>query len=125
MTLNDFNAFCESLAHTTHVVQWGGADAWKIGGKVFVMGRGNAKGDLEDCSFKVSRIGFDILKEQAGLQGAPYLASRGMSWIQRYSDETMSDEELLSYVKDSYTIVSKGLTKKLQRELGLLPKSTI
>ena len=65
-------------------------------------------------------MGFDILKEQPGLKGAPHLASRGMSWIQRYSDASMPDEELLSYVRDSYTIVGRGLTKKLQRELGLL-----
>ena len=45
-----------------------------------------------------------------------------MSWIQRTSDETMSDEELLSYVRDSYVIVGRGLTKKKQRELGLLPE---
>ena len=120
MTLDDYNQFCALLPHTTSVVQWGGAHVWKIGGKVFAIARGGADGQLEGCSFKVSRMGFDILKEQAGLRGAPHLASRGMSWIQRYTDETMPDEELLSYVKDSYVIVGRGLTKKLQRELGLL-----
>lgn len=120
MTLEDYNRFCASLPHTTSVVQWGGAHVWKIGGKVFAIARGDEGGQLDGCSFKVSRMGFDILKEQPGLRGAPHLASRGMSWIQRHSDESMSDEELLSYIKDSYTIVGRGLTKKLQRELGLL-----
>ncbi len=120
MTLDDYDQFCASLPHTTSVVQWGGAHVWKIGGKVFAIARGGADGQLEGCSFKVSRMGFEFLKEQAGLRGAPHLASRGMSWIQRYSDETMSDDELLSYVKDSYVIVGRGLTKKLRREFGLL-----
>ncbi|HBH91191.1 MmcQ/YjbR family DNA-binding protein [Ponticaulis sp.] len=120
MTLDEYNAFCDSLPHTTHVVQWGGSHVWKIGGKVFAIGGADAQNTLDRCSFKISRMGFDILKEQPGLQGAPHLASRGMSWIQRTTDETMSDEELLSYIRDSYTIVSRGLTKKLQRELGLL-----
>ena len=33
MTYEEFNAFCGSLPATTHVVQWGGADVWKVGGK--------------------------------------------------------------------------------------------
>ena len=32
MTTDDYNAFCGGLPRTTHVVQWGGADVWKIGG---------------------------------------------------------------------------------------------
>ena len=38
MTLDEYNAFCGSLPSTTHVVQWGGADVWKVGGKVFAIG---------------------------------------------------------------------------------------
>lgn len=120
MTLSEYNAFCQSLAHSTHVVQWGGSHVWKIGGKVYAIGGCDDGETLARCSFKVSRMGFDILKERDGLKGAPHLASRGMSWIQRYSDAAMSDEELLGYISDSYTIVGRGLTKKLQRELGLL-----
>ena len=33
-----FNALCASLPATTHVVQWGGSDVWKVGGKVFAIG---------------------------------------------------------------------------------------
>ena len=32
-----YNAFCASLPATSHVVQWGGADVWKVGGKVFAL----------------------------------------------------------------------------------------
>lgn len=120
MTLSEFNTYCAALGPTTHIVQWGGSHVWKIGGKVYAIGGSDDGVTLERCSFKVSRMGFDILKEQPGLKGAPHLASRGMSWIQRYSDETMSDEELRGYISDSYVIVGRGLTKKLQRELGLL-----
>ena len=118
MKLKAYNAFCKSLPHTTHVVQWGGADVWKVGGKVFCIGR-EVDGDMA-CSFKVSEMSFDILKEQAGCRGAPHLASRGMKWIQRYSAETLSDEDLKAYIHGSYRLVAAGLTKKLQRELGLL-----
>lgn len=126
MKLEDYNGFCKTLAYTTHVVQWGGAHVWKIGGKVFAIagwtdGEG-AGGDPAGLSvtFKVSPLAFDILKEQAGLRPAPYLASRGMKWIQRTRDETMSDTDLKDYLAESYRLVGKGLTKKLQRELGLV-----
>jgi len=38
MTQDDYDALCACLPHTTHVVQWGDASIWKIGGKVFVIG---------------------------------------------------------------------------------------
>ena len=118
MKLKAYNAFCKSLPHTTHVVQWGDADVWKIGGKVFVMGRED-DGEMV-CSFKVSEMSFDILKDQPGCRPAPYLASRGMKWIQRFSAETLKDDDLKAYLEASYRLVAAGLTKKLQRELGFL-----
>lgn len=118
MKLKAYNAFCGSLPHTAHVVQWGDADVWKVGGKVFCIGR-EEDGEMV-CSFKVSELSFDILKDQPGCQPAPYLASRGMSWIQRYSAETLSDKDLKSYLEESYRIVASGLTKKLKRDLGFL-----
>ena len=125
MQLDAYNAFCKSLRHTTYVVQWGGAHVWKIGGKIFAVG-GWTKGEKDagdeslSVTFKVSPLGFDILKEQPGLRPAPYLASRGMKWIQRTSRETMSDADLKDYILESYRLVGAGLTKKRQRELGLL-----
>ncbi|WP_018146692.1 MmcQ/YjbR family DNA-binding protein [Henriciella marina] len=118
MTLAEYNDFCAYLPHTTHVVQWGGSHVWKIGGKVFAIAGGNSDSDFR-CSFKVSELAFDILKEQPGCQGAPHLASRGMKWIQRFSDEAVDDDALRDYLRESYRLVSRGLTKKLQRELGL------
>lgn len=118
MNLKAYNKFCGSLPHTTSVIQWGEATVWKIGGKVFVMGR-EEDGEMV-CSFKVSEMSYDILKEQPGCQPAPYLASRGMKWIQRFSPETLSDDDLKAYIEASYQLVAAGLTKKLQRELGLL-----
>ena len=118
MKLKAYNKFCGSLPHTTHVVQWGDADVWKIGGKVFCIGR-EEDGEIV-CSFKVSEMSYDILKEQPGCQPAPYLASRGMKWIQRFSAETLADADLKAYIEASYRLVAAGLTKKLQRELGFL-----
>lgn len=118
MTPEEFNAFCASLPATTHVVQWGGSDVWKVGGKVFAIGGWN-DGQILGVTFKTSDIDFEMLREQPGLRPAPYLASRGMKWIQHFAEPGLNDEELRDYLQDSHRIVSLGLTKKKQRELGL------
>jgi predicted DNA-binding protein (MmcQ/YjbR family) len=120
MTRKQFNAFCKRQPHATHVVQWGGADVWKIGGKVFAIGGWQTEGNAFAVVFKVSAMGWEILRDTPGCRPAPYLASRGMQWIQRVTDEGLDDAGLKDYIVDSYRIVGSGLTKKLQRELGLI-----
>ena len=71
-------------------------------------------------TFKCSPESYDILKEQPGLRPAPYLASRGMKWIQMMSEETLSIEDLKLYLSQSHKLASLNLSKKRQRELGLL-----
>ncbi len=117
MTYEEFNAFCGSLPATSHVVQWGGAHVWKVGAKVFAIGGWGE--DSPGVTFKTSEIAYEILKDQPGLRPAPYLASRGMKWIQNYSPDGLSDEELKDYLRLSHKIVSMGLTRKKQAELGL------
>jgi predicted DNA-binding protein (MmcQ/YjbR family) len=62
MTRKDYDAFCGGLPHATHVVQWGDASVWKIGGKVFAIG-GWSHGDEFAVSFKCSKTSFAILSE--------------------------------------------------------------
>lgn len=119
MLLEDYNSFCSSLPHATHVVQWGGAHVWKVGGKVFAIGA-VGEGEQLAVTFKCSEFSYDLLKERPGLRPAPYLASRGMKWIQRQSGESMDDAALRDYVAESYRLVSAGLPKRLKSELGLL-----
>jgi len=129
MSPDEFNSFCQTLPHTHHVVQWGDADVWKVGApekgknKVFVVGGWRRKGDDPDAycmSFHCSEIAFEFLKDTPGCRPAPYLASRGMTWIQRYNDQGISDEDLKDYLVNSHRLMAAKLTKKLQRELGFL-----
>ena len=121
MTYDEFNAFCKALPATTYVMQWGGAHVWKVGGpekgKVFAIG--GWANDAPAYTFKVSELAFEILREQPGLRPAPYLASRGMRWIQHYDVPGLSDGDLRLYLAESHRIVSLGLTKTLQRAMGL------
>lgn len=117
MTRNEFNTFCAELPQTTHVVQWGNADVWKVGGKVFAICGWN---DGKDAfTFKASDIAFEVLQDTPGIRPAPYLASRGMKWLQHYAKPGLSDTELCHHIKQSYDMVTAGLTKKKRKELGL------
>lgn len=112
-----FMAFCAALPATSHVVQWGNADVWKVGGKVFAIAGWNDGHDA--YTFKASDIAFDVLRDQPGIRPAPYLASRGMKWLQVHADPGLSDDSLRDHIKASYDMVVAGLTKKKRAELDL------
>ena len=118
MTYEEFNNFCGALPGTSYVVQWGGSHVWKVGGKVFAIGGWNNE-RVSGITFKVSEIAFEILRDEPGLRPAPYLASRGLKWIQHYANPGLSDEDLREHLLLSYQIVASGLSRKKRRELDI------
>lgn len=117
MTREEYDAFCATLPHAAQVVQWGDASVWKIGGKVLAIG-GWAQGPEFAVTFKCSKASFAILKELPGLRPAPYLASRGLSWVQRVDSRSLGDRDLKDYLRRSYAMVLANLPKKTQGALG-------
>ena len=118
MTRDEFNAFCASLPQSTHVVQWGNSDVWKVGGKVYAISGWN---DGKDAfTFKVSDMAFEILPDMQGVRPAPYMASRGLKWVQHYAEPGLSDTELRNHIGYSYDMIIAKLTKKKRAELGLI-----
>lgn len=117
MTRDEFNAYCASLPQTTHVVQWGNSDVWKVGGKLFAVG--GWEQDAPAFTFKVSDLAFEVLGDQPGIRPAPYLASRGMKWLQHYAEPGLSDDALKEHIFASYEMAIGKLTKKLRAELSL------
>ena len=120
LTYHEYNEFCATLPAATHVTQWGGSHVWKVGGKVFCIG-----GGTEDCpaySFKAGEVGFMLLPEKPGFRPAPYLASRGLKWIQAEAGQ-VDGEELCGLIRESYLRVIAGLSRRKRRELGLEPGS--
>ena len=117
MTYDEYNAFCSSLPATSYALQWGNSHVWKVGGKVFAIGGWAV--DRPSFTFKVTALSYDILKEQPGLRPAPYLASRGMIWIQHFAEPGLDDLGLKDYLRHSHKIVAQGLSRKKQAALGL------
>ena len=117
MTRDEFNAFCATFPATSHVVQWGNADVWKVADKVFAI-CGRAEG-RDACTFKVTPLVFEVLGDQPGIRPAPYLASRGMKWLQQHAAPGLSDAALKEHIALSYELVAEGLSKKKRRALGI------
>lgn len=117
MTRDKLKSFCASLPQVTHVVQWGNSDVYKVGGKLFaVLGMG---GTSNAVTFKVTHLAFEVLSDSPELRPAPYLASRGMKWIQQYEPPGLSDDSLRDHIRASYDMAVEKLTKKLRAELDL------
>jgi len=118
MTYEEFNKFCSALPAVSYVVQWGGSHVWKVGGKVFAIG-GWEKSEGPAVTYKTSDLNFYVLSDEPGFRPAPYMASRGMKWIQQYDMSGKRSDDLKYYIKESHRIVSLGLSKKKKKELGL------
>ena len=117
MTRDEFDAVCGALEGTTHVVQWGDASVWKIGGKIFAICSNWGAGDQARISFKCSDLAYDILIEQPGVIPAPYLARA--KWVQVETGDAMSDEDLRAYIRTAHAIVAAKLTKAQRMALGI------
>lgn len=96
----------------------GGAHIWKVGGKVFAVG-GWEKNNNPAFTFKTSKADFFFLQDLDGFRPAPYLAARGMTWVQLYDSTKIATNEIHTCILESHRLVSLGLTKKKQKALGL------
>ncbi|RAK58936.1 MmcQ/YjbR family DNA-binding protein [Phenylobacterium hankyongense] len=111
MTRDDVNAAALALPAVTRIVQWGGSDVYKVGGKVFaICGLGGG------LSFKVTEIGFMALTEGGPGRQAPYLA-RG-HWVAVELGE-VDAAEVSDWLATSHALVAAKLTRIQKRELGL------
>src|SRR5271167_1349978 len=93
MTREEFDGFCVCLASAIHVIQWGDASVWKVGGKVFAIGGWSESSEFA-VTFKCTETSFAMLKDLPGLRPAPYLASRGLD---RKSTRLNSSHVSISY----------------------------
>lgn len=124
MTREEFDAFCGALPAATHVVQWGGASVWKVGGKIFAVcsrwGRTEeSKRPRERIAFKCSDLAYELLCQQPGIVPAPYLGRA--KWVQVQGARAMGRADLERYLAEAHRIVAGKLTKKARADLGLEP----
>ncbi|TYC49378.1 MmcQ/YjbR family DNA-binding protein [Rhodobacterales bacterium] len=117
MTRDEFDAFCAELPATTHVVQWGNASVWKVGGKIFAICSAWASEGAQRVGFKCSDMSYSLLTQQDGIIPAPYLARA--KWVQLERPDALSDADLKAYIVAAHGIIAGKLTRKTRKELGL------
>ena len=111
MTREEIEACALGLPAATKVVQWGGSDVYKVGGKVFAI-CGLAGG----LSFKVSPIGFEVLTSGGPARQAPYLAKG--HWVLVDLD-ALDPEDAAGWIATAHSLIAAKLTRKARAELGL------
>jgi predicted DNA-binding protein (MmcQ/YjbR family) len=113
LTREEIETAAMALPAVTKVVQWGGSDVYKVGGKVFAI-CGLAGG----LSFKVTPIGFVVLTEAGGPgRQAPYCAKG--HWVNIDLD-ACDDSDVLDWLTTAHSLIAAKLTKAAKGELGLV-----
>lgn len=69
------------------------------------------------CSFKVPDELFDELSGREGFVPAPYLARA--KWVMASNDARLSKAEWEEYLRSSYDLIVRKLTKKQRSGLGI------
>lgn len=112
MTREEVEACALALPAAEKVVQWGGSDVYKVGGKVFAI-----CGLSGGLSFKVTEIGFEVLTADGGPgRQAPYLAKG--QWVSVDLDE-LEGADVGGWLETSYDLIAAKLTRKARAELGI------
>jgi predicted DNA-binding protein (MmcQ/YjbR family) len=111
MTREEIEAFAMGLPAVTKVVQWGGSDVYKVGGKVFAI-----CGLRDGLSFKVSPIGFVALTEGGPARQAPYLAKG--HWVIVDLDAA-DDADMTDWLANAHALIAAKLTRAAKQALGL------
>lgn len=115
MDIEQLRDFCLSLPATTEGVKWDHHLAFMVGGKMYAIT--TLEGEYR-TSMKVRPEGFDDLVARPGMMQAPYFAKRQWVLVQAGNDLQLAEWKTL--LREAYDLVRVKLTKKLQRELGLL-----
>ncbi|MBI1200209.1 MAG: MmcQ/YjbR family DNA-binding protein [Phenylobacterium sp.] len=111
MTRGEVEAVALALPAATKVVQWGGSDVYKVGGKVFAIC--GLRGGL---SFKVSEIGFEVLTADGPGRQAPYLAKG--HWVIVDLDD-LDPRDAAGWIETAHSLIAAKLTRAVRAELGL------
>jgi predicted DNA-binding protein (MmcQ/YjbR family) len=111
LTREEIEACAMALPAVTRVVQWGGSDVYKVGGKVFCVC--GLRGGL---SFKVSPIGFEVLTSGGPARQAPYFAKG--HWVIVDMDD-LDGEDVAGWIAAAHGLVAAKLTRAARADLGL------
>ncbi len=116
MDLEVIIKICNELNSVTSDIKWEDHLCFNVGGKMFyIASLGNTP---TSSSFKVNEAEFEYLIEKEGIIPAPYLAK--YKWVRIDDIRRIPEKEWEKYIKNSYYLVASKLSKKLQKEIGVI-----
>jgi predicted DNA-binding protein (MmcQ/YjbR family) len=120
MTYDEATRFMLSLPGAALSIKWGSDHIFVVGEKMFAgMGPKPKKGETGGISFKADDMSFEILTKKRGITPAAYLARA--KWVSMDKLDRLPDAQLKAYLTRAHAIVASGLSKKLQKSLGIAP----
>lgn len=117
MKFDAIKKYCAALQGATFDLKWGADHVYSVGGRMFAVTHQKADGRVS-VSFKVDDARFLELTDQPYFIPAPYLARA--KWVQADDTSKVPIAELKSLLSRSHQLIAARLTKKAQRELGLI-----
>jgi predicted DNA-binding protein (MmcQ/YjbR family) len=114
MNVDFLRKICLSLPAVTEDIKRGNDLIFSVGEKMFC---GASLDAPFKCSFKVKDEEFEELSNTDGFVPAPYMARA--KWVLVTNPSKLSKKEWEQYIKQSYELVKKKLTKKVREQLGI------
>ncbi len=116
MTIEGLQNICSKFPGFNTDIKWENDLCFLVADKIFLMA------SLDQvpvaASFKVTDEEFDEISARDGFKPAPYLARN--KWVYVDDINVLSIKEWEFYINQSYKLISSRLTKKKQKELGLI-----
>ena len=113
MTKDELDKAAMALPGATFDVKWGADHVYSVGGKMFCA----TDADGSNLSFKATDIAFEALTETGRATPSKYLARA--KWLSLHDLASQDAAEVADWVKTAHGLVAAGLSKKLQKELGV------
>lgn len=112
MTPAVLEACALALPAATKVVQWGGSDVYKVGGKIFaIVGLGGR------LMFKVTDLAYEVMTQSGMARPAPYLARA--KWVSFDDLDGLDPDEVADWLKTAHGLIAAKLTRAQKKALGL------
>src|SRR5688572_10972750 len=111
MQLEDLQSICKKLKAVKEDIKWGHDLCFCVGEKMFLVA--GLDQQPVSASFKVLDEEFEELCQRDGFIPAPYMARN--KWVMVDDIRKLSKKEWEHYAKQSYELVCKKLTRKVQK----------
>jgi predicted DNA-binding protein (MmcQ/YjbR family) len=114
MNVETLRKICLSFPGATEGIKWENDLVFSVGEKMFCA---TSFEDPFKCSFKVPDELFEELSSREGFVPAPYLARA--KWVMVSNVANLSKQEWENFLKQSYDLIVKKLTKKQRSQLQI------